>query len=232
MRRSQLNRTARFECTTARATRNLPRTAFISAFIAIAALMTLPMNPASAERVDPPGHQANDCVHPSGVSFNELFAVPEQFWNRFCNDLSAGEHWRPTGAWVFAEGADAIYPPGYVPLAADPLDDFLAKVTIKMVIDGGTNREKTYLFSPAEAVRTDVRLAQLNPRFPDLPTAFMMPRMVPLSRGHHTHELIVVLVAKHCDGLTDDESSCAPAGEYSYSVRATDVATPERDNGG
>jgi hypothetical protein len=202
--------------------------------VAVAALMTLPMNPASAGRIDPPGRQANDCVHPSGVSFNELFAVPEQFWNFICTDLSAGEHWRPTAAWTFAEGADAIYPPGYAPLYANPLDDWLAKVvTIKMVIDGGTNREKTYFYSPAEAVRTDVRIAQLNPSFPDLPTAFLIPRMAPLSPGHHTHEMIVVLSAQQCDGLTTDEAAiCAPAGEFSLFQRATDVATPELVNGG
>jgi len=168
-------------------------------------------------------------VHPSGVNFNELFSVPEQFWNVICADVSAGEQWRPTGAWTFAEAADAIYPPGYVPLNANPIDDWLAKVvTIKMVIDGGTSREKTYFYSAAQAVRTDVRISDINPNFPTWPTAFLMPRMGPLSPGHHTHQLIVVLSAEQCDGLTLD--GCAPAGENpAFNVRATEVTTPEID---
>lgn len=54
-----------------------------------------------------------------------------------------------------------------------------------------------------------------------------------MSAGHHTHEMIAVLSAQRCDGLTTDEAaSCALAGELSLFQRAADVTTPEIVNGG
>lgn len=196
--------------------------------VAVAASLVLAAAPASGALPT----RDNNCIHPSGVSFNELFDVPEQFVNPVCTGLTAGEHWRPTVGWFAAETDDAVYPPGYVPLYANPIDDALAKLMIKMVIDGGTNHEKTYLFTPDEAVAF-VRIHQLNPAFPDMPGFFLIPRMGPLSVGHHTHEMILVLSAQHCDGTTTDEAvSCLPAGEFSVFVRPTDVAIPEPVNGG
>jgi hypothetical protein len=173
----------------------------------------------------------NNCVHPfSGVSLNELFGVPEQFVGPVCPGLTAGEHWRPIQGWFAAETEDAVYPPGYTPQLADPILDALAKLTIKMVIDGGTAQEKTYLFTPEEAVAL-VRIHQLNPAFPDMPGFFLLPRMDPLSPGHHTQEMILVFSAQHCDGVSTDESvSCLPAGETSAWVRPADVAIPEPVN--
>ena len=93
----------------------------------------------------------SNCVHPSsGVSLNELFGVPEQFVSPICEGLTAGEHWRPTMSYFGADGSDAVYPQGYVPLHANPVDDVLAKITIKAVIDGGTRQQKTYTFSPTD----------------------------------------------------------------------------------
>jgi hypothetical protein len=103
-----------------------------------------------------------------------------------CSGLTAGEHWRPSAIYTGAAAADAIYPPAYTPLHAEPVDDFLSKLTITVVVDGGTAWERTYTFSAAEAVRTHVRLVQLNPAAPDLPTVFVIPRMSPLSVGHHS----------------------------------------------
>ncbi|MFI5627113.1 hypothetical protein ACIA03_26890 [Nocardioides sp. NPDC051685] len=150
--------------------------------------------------------------------------------NPVCEGLTAGEHWRPTNSYFGAEAADAVYPPGYVPLHAYPVDDVLAKLTVKVVIDGGTSQQQTYTFSPADkdAFRTDVRIHDLNPSFPDIPSFFVIPRMAPLSVGHHTHELIWVLTAQHCDGIsTDPDVSCLPAGEFSAFVRPADVSIPE-----
>jgi hypothetical protein len=173
----------------------------------------------------------NDCLHPtSGVSFNELFGVPEQFALPFCDGFTVGEHWRPAMNYFGAEASDAVYPPGYVPLHASPVDDILAKVTVKVVIDGGTRQEKTYTFSPTDtdAFRTDVRVHELNPAFPDIPSFFIIPRMAPLSPGHHTYELVWVQSAPHCDGIsTDADVSCLPAGEFSVVVRSADVSIPE-----
>ena len=194
---------------------------------AITASLALAGAPASAA----PPTRDNNCVHPSsGVSLNELFGVPEQFISPICTGLTAGEHWRPVQSYFGADGSDAVYPQGYVPLHANPVDDFLAKVTVKVVIDGGTRQQKTYTFSPTDgdAFRTDVRIHDLNPAFPDIPSFFIIPRMAPLSPGHHTYELIWVLSAPHCDGLsTDFDVSCLPAGEFSMGVRPADVSIPE-----
>jgi hypothetical protein len=171
----------------------------------------------------------NNCIHPSGVNINEVLGVPEQLAHPVCPGLTAGEHWRAVAIYTGAEAVDAIYPPGYTPLHAEPVDDFLSKLTIKVVVDGGTPWEMTYTFSAAEAARTDVRLHQINPALPDLPTAFVIPRMKPLSVGHHTHEMFLVMSALHCDGLSTVEAeSCFPgAGEFSaFGVRDTDVAVP------
>jgi hypothetical protein len=173
---------------------------------------------ASAGRVDPPGHRdANHCIFFTGVDLNELFEVPEQFQHFACPaDLSAGEHWRPFVIWITENGVDSVYPPGYVPSRPEPVDDFVSKLTVKVVTDAGTRQEKTYVFSPAAAVRTDVRFDQLegDPEAPPLPMAVTMPRMKPLSVGEHTFEVTWVLSAQHCDGaFAVVEQSCLPAGE-------------------
>jgi hypothetical protein len=198
----------------------------VAAIGAVTASLALAAPPASSA----PPTRDNNCVHPSGVSFNELFDVPEQFVIPICEGFTAGEHWRPIMNYFGAEAADAVYPPGYVPLYANPVDDVLAKVTVKVVIDGGTSQQETYTFSPTDedAFRTDVRVHELNPAFPDIPSFFIMPRMAPLSVGHHTYELVWVQSAPHCDGIsTDPEVSCLPAGEFSVAVRDADVSIPE-----
>ena len=161
----------------------------LSAGLAILMLGLLSGGAAGASGPKPT--RENNCVHPSGVSLNELFDVPEQFVGPICPGLTAGEHWRAITNYFAAETADAVYPPGYVPLHANPIDDFLAKITIKVVVDGGTGEEKAYTFGPSdEAFRLDVSIHDLNPAFPDIPSFFIIPRMAPLSPGHHTHELI------------------------------------------
>ena len=172
----------------------------------------------------------NNCVHPiSGINLNELFGVPEQLVAA-CGGPTAGEHWRPFIAYFGAEASDAVYPPGYVPLHASPVDDILAKLTIKVVIDGGTRQQKTYTFSPSDedAFRTDLTFHDINPANPDLPGFIVIPRMAPLSPGHHTYQLIWVLSAAHCDGLSADfDASCLPAGEFPLGARPFDVSLPE-----
>ena len=113
-----------------------------------------------------------------------------------------------------------------MPLHANPVDDFLAKITIKVVIDGGTSRQKSYTFSPTDedAFRTDVTIHDVNPTFPDIPSFWMIPRMAPLSPGHHIVEFIWVLSAAHCDGVSVDvDISCLPAGEWSAVMQSVDV---------
>ena len=185
---------------------------------------------ASAERPT----RESDCVNPaSRISLNDLFGVPEQFVlpALICRDpLTAGEHWRAIWSYFGADAASAVYPQGYVPLYANPVDDILAKLTIAVIVDGGTSQQKTYTFFPTDTdtFRTDVRIHDLNPAFPDIPSFFIIPRMAPLSPGHHTYQLLWVQSARHCDGTSTDEGrSCLPAGAYPSSVRRFDVTIPQ-----
>ena len=124
---------------------------------------------------------------------------------------------------------DSVYPAGYVPLRPLPVEDFVAKLTVKVVMDGGTSQQKTYVFSPAAAVRTAVTLDQLEPGSPPLPMAVTMPRMKPLSVGAHTYEVTWVLSAQHCDGLgAVVEENCLPAGETPIDGGSLTVTTPAR----
>lgn len=203
--------------------------------VALAAVVALSLavgaRGASAGRVDPPGHQdANHCVFFSGVDLNEVFGVPEQFRNFPCREVSAGEHWRPFVPWITDDGVDSVYPAGYVPLRPLPIEDFVSKLTVKVVTDGGTRQQKTYVFSPAEAVRTDITFDQLEPDDPDareLSLAVTMPRMKPLSVGAHTYEVTWVLSTQHCDGYsTVVEESCLPGGEIPIDGGRLTVTTP------
>ena len=198
----------------------------VAATAAVMASLALAVTPASG--VQP--SRDNNCVHPvSGINLNELFGVPEQLVAA-CGGPTVGEHWRPFLGYFGAEASDAVYPPGHVPLYASPVHDALAKASIKVVTDGGTRQEKTYTFTPSDedAFRTDVTIHDINPANPDLPGFIMIPRMAPLSPGHHTYEIFWVQSAEHCDGTSADaEASCLPAGEFSSSEREFDVTLPE-----
>lgn len=195
----------------------------LAAMLAIS--FALGVSSASAGRVDPPGHRdANHCINAFGVDLNELYGVSDQFRNRDCRVVSAGEHWvvGPL-SWIVNFGEDSIYPAGYVPAQPEPIDDFVSKlVSVRVVVDGGTARERIAVFSRSEVLRTDIDIYQLEPDddiWPaPFPMASMLPRMAPLSVGDHTFQTFVKLSAEHCDGFfADPELSCLPAGEISFS---------------
>jgi len=206
----------------------LGRRALVALAAVVAASLAVGAGGASAGRVDPPGHRdANHCFFFSGVDLNELFGVHEQFRDFLCEEVSAGERWRPFVPWIADDGVDSVYPVGYVPLRPLPIEDFVTKLTVRVVTDGGTHRQKTYVFSPAEVVRTDIALDQLEPDAPQLALAVTMPRMKPLSVGAHTYEVTWVLSAEHCDGLGDVvEENCLPGGEIPIDGGPLTVTTP------
>ena len=190
----------------------------------LAMSLALGVSGASAGRIDPPGHDdANHCISSDfGVDFNELYGISDQFRNRDCQVVSAGEHWviGPV-VWIVNFGGDSVYPDGYVASEPEPIDDFASKLlSIKVLIDGGTKREKLHIFSPSAALRTDIDIDQLEPGVwgAPYPTASMMPRMRPLSVGDHTFQVFIELSAEHCDGFdTDPELNCLPGGEIAFS---------------
>jgi hypothetical protein len=206
-------------------TSSLLRRAVVAAG-AVTALLALAVPPVSAA----PPTRENNCAHPvTGVNLNELFGVPEQLVYA-CGGPTVGEYWRPFVGYIGAEASDAVYPPGYVPLHASPVDDVLAKTSsIQVVTDGGTRLEQTYSFSPTDedAFHYDLTIHEINPAFPDLPGFIVIPRMAPLSRGHHTVQLFWVLTAQHCDGISTEEAeSCLPAGANPLALVPFDVSIP------
>ena len=74
---------------------------------AVTASLALAVPPAGAALPE----RDNDCLHPtSGVSFNELFDVPEQFVLPFCDGFTAGEHWRPASClYRLCDGAISAF---------------------------------------------------------------------------------------------------------------------------
>jgi hypothetical protein len=197
----------------------------------LAASFVIAVGTASAGRDDPPGDRdANHCINSFGIDLNELYGVPDQFRNRECQALSVGEHWvlGPL-TWIVDDGIDSVYPDGYVPVSPDPIDDFAAKlVAVKVVVDG-----KAQVFSPSQALRTDINIEQLEPgQFGDpLPMASMLPRLRPLSVGDHSFQPFIVLSAQHCDGLAPvEDENCLPAGEIPFGPpRVITVTTPQSD---
>ena len=109
----------------------------------LAMSFALGVSGASAGRTDPPGRDdANHCINEFDVDLNELYGISDQFRNRDCQVVSAGEHWviGPL-VWIVNQGADSIYPNGYVQSQPEPIDDFTSKlVSIRVVVDGGTKR--------------------------------------------------------------------------------------------
>ncbi len=131
-------------------------------------------------RIDPLGSHCNNGF---GVDLNVLFGVPEQFVHGACTTITAGSTWRPLRIWYMNTAFDAV-PPGFVPAGETPLEDFLVKVTsVKVVIDGGTKRQRTVVFSPSEALRVDRTFDEYDlTDFAPYPMAAMLPR-VGLSRS-------------------------------------------------
>lgn len=205
------------------------RLAIVLAVLATSMLFSLR---AEAGRVDPPGHQdANHCVSSFGVDLNDLYGVSDQIRMFDCRVISAGEHWIRPLWWITQAAADSVYPPGYVPAHAAPLDDFLSKLTaVGFVIDGGTSRERAYVFDPSGIVRTDIDAEELEPGAwgAPFPMASILARLRPLSVGDHFVEVFVVLSAEHCDGFTTDpDSSCVPAGETLFFGHPVSFTQPE-----
>jgi hypothetical protein len=186
----------------------------------------------SAGRIDPPGHQdGNHCVNAFGVDLNDLYGVPEQFRMFDCRVISAGEHWIRPIWWITNTAADSVYPAGYFPAKAAPLDDLVSKLkSIEVVVDGGTHHERTYVLSPSGIVRTDINAEQLEPGSwgAPYPMTTILPRLGPLSIGEHFIEVFLVLGAEHCDGFTTDpDLSCLPAGETQFVGHPVVFTRPE-----
>lgn len=186
----------------------------------------------SAGRVDPPGNRdGNHCINASDVDLNDLYGASEQFRVFECRVTSAGEHWIRPIWWITNFQADSVYPAGYVPAQAAPVDDFVSKLTaVEVVIDGGTRRERKFVFDGSAIVRTDIHAEQVEPGAwgAPYPMASILALLPPLSVGEHFLEAFVVLSAEHCDGFTTDpDFSCIPAGATQFLGHPVVFTRPE-----
>ena len=203
----------------------------LAALLAVVSSLAISIGEVDAKRADPPGHDdANHCGSEFGVDLNDLFGISDQFRTLQCQELTAGEHWIVPMFWIVNFGDDSVYPDGYVPARPDPVDDFMSKLSIKLVVDPGTARERVLVYSATEAARTDVDAEQLEPGAwgAPYPMVSMLPRVRPLSVGTHVLQPFVVLSAEHCDGFsTNEELNCLPAGEIPFRpAREVVVSTP------
>jgi len=201
-------------------------------FAVLATSMMLSFRAEAAGRVDPPGHQdGNHCVNAFEVDLNDLYGVSEQIRMFDCRVISAGEHWIRPIWWITNFEVGSVYPVGYVPAQAAPLDDFVSKLTaVEFVIDGGTHRKRTYIFDASGIVRTDIDAEQVEPGAwgAPYPMASILARLRPLSVGEHIVEAFVILSAAHCDGFTTDpDFSCLPAGATQFVGHPVAFTKPE-----
>ena len=135
----------------------------------------------------PPGH----CVTPDGTDLNVAFRTEQPIVTGFCTTIPDRLPWRAVTGWVTAPTHEVI-PPGYVPTAVKPIDDFAKKfVRARYVIDRGTPRARTFEF--------DVKQLRLD-RPPDL-FGWASEPLRALQEGTHVVELHIFLWADHWDGL-------------------------------
>jgi hypothetical protein len=140
-----------------------------------------------------------ECVTPGGVNINVGFGVSDWVvWSPFCSEIGAGHRWTVSNPWSMSPTFDVV-PPGFVPAGPTPVDDFLAKFeAVKYVVDPGTKKEQTYVFTNGE----DMGFLTLGPRIFANPVT--LGSMSPLAPGVHVVDSYLVMNAQHCDGLGDD----------------------------
>lgn len=156
---------------------------------------------------------ASGCADGNGVDYNILFGVPEPFAD-LCPSIAAKSEWRTSGFW-FTNTAYDVVPPGYVPAAPTPREDFIAKFTaVKVVVDAGSKKPKTFTFTPAAALRADLTYGDYIGFGFDIPLIWTIPKVGPLPVGDHTVQVFWTFSAQHCDGFGDDPAlDCLPAGD-------------------
>jgi hypothetical protein len=175
-------------------------------------------------RSDPAG--GNHCVNEFGVDLNLTFGVLEQLVAGPCRTVSARAKWRPLTFWTMNTVFD-VMPPDYVPAGPTPLEDLAARLaSVTVVIDRDTKREKTVVFSPAAALRTDLTLDDYVPFEFSYPIAATLPLMASLPAGDHTLRVIWTLSSEHCDGFGDvPGANCLASGDNVLLTRTFTVGS-------
>ncbi len=146
----------------------------------------------------------NHCIFPPDGDLNAEYGITEALvW--YCNaEVGSGQDWRTNMGWGVNDRF-TYTPKGFVPAAADPAGDFIAKfVGVRIVIDAGTDHQRTYVFTDA---------SKLVVRDGGLFLSFGMGVMSPLPVGQHRLESYWTMSATHCDGFPKNTGGCLPAGD-------------------
>ncbi|MDQ4215859.1 hypothetical protein [Microbacterium capsulatum] len=157
---------------------------------------------------------------PAGTDINALFGEQATIASNYysCGSIPAGSPWVGIFGFYFAKSWLQV-PPGYVPAAPTPREDFIKKfVGIRYVVDAGTPREFSVEFPNSPKLWIG-DIAGYDPSIGDYSQydwaqGMTLGVMRPLSVGVHTVQKSVIMSAVQCDGnFAVFELSCLPAGE-------------------
>jgi hypothetical protein len=188
--------------------------------------------PGGGPGFDPAGETGDNHCVVDGIDLNAALGISEAILIiGLCEDVSVGEFYVPFATWFTnqeggAEDTPVVYPAGYTPSAAGPIDDFLSKVVAMRYVVG----DKTYVVPGAgSAVQTTVGTLWGDGFFPEswssFPAVVFAPRLPPLRPGSHEIDVFIELAERHCDGLGDDDLwNCIPAGENYWFTQPVHVA--------
>ena len=189
--------------------------------LVVAAVVVAGTSGASAVdgQLDAGAATGDHCIAPWGEDFNETFDTSARIVTSFfdCTRVNAGERWTlPLPLW----GMNKTFqhePKGFVPAGDTPLEDFLAKFTgAKYVIDPGTDRELTYVYSAAEGLWMTSD--------PDGDVVTTVHELPPLPVGGHVVEAYWVFNGTHCDGWAKKIDECL-TGEWQRVVESFEVTS-------
>lgn len=193
-----------------------------SAFAACAVDEAPPAEHAAAVTVLPP--DPPHCIAPWGIDWSDVLGVTDaEIVSPFCTSVSSAHRVIPEVLWITnaatgTEGNPVVYPDGYFPAQAAPIDDFIGKLTqVRYVIQPG-GQQITY---PASAIERRLVVRDLfagSGEFADSelawPTVALLGKLPALAPGNYRAEIHLVLSAQHCDGQTGSVAdSCLPAGD-------------------
>lgn len=152
------------------------------------------------------------CFSPSGTDLNDFYDISEQIVAPFCQTLNSGRQWVPTAAW-FMNTTFAEVPPEFEPAGATPAEDIAAKLSaIRYVIDPGTKKKKTVVFT-----NTGNLFIGLADDGTPVANTITLGALKPVSVGEHAVEVYWNLSAMHCDGLgADPAANCLGPGEVLF----------------
>jgi hypothetical protein len=112
-----------------------------------------------------------------------------------------------------------LYPPGYTPHDPDPFLDFMARLDATTYVVRPSGR--TFTFTAHELQR-HIYMSTLGevfggsglfpPVLDDLRAAVLLPPLSPLRPGSYSVDISITFDEEVCPGVSDDPSSCFPAG--------------------